>query len=157
MLISQCFFVWINKKLLFQVLNNRHVHSLRKHEILRKKELISGLFTSGKSVKGSFLRVVYASLKPENNIFQGVPALLLAVSKKTLPSAVRRNRVIRMMREAYRLEKSPGQSNGETPGDSNTGEMLCIAFLYMRRGKILPRLGEFREEIRILLDQITVS
>ena len=138
-------------------MNNVHVHSLRKHEILRKKQLISLLFKSGKSVKGDFLRVVYASLKTDAHIVQRVPAILFAVSKKTVPSAVRRNRVKRMMREAYRLEKSPGQSNRKTPGDSNTGEMLCIAFLYMRRGKILPRLGEFREEIRILLDQITVS
>ena len=157
MLISQCFFVWINKKLLFQVLNNRHVHSLRKHEILRKKELISGLFTSGKSVKGSFLRVVYASLKPENNIFQGVPALLLAVSKKTLPSAVRRNRVKRMMKEAYRLEKSLLQNNVEYQNQGSSYAMFCIAFLYMGRKKTFPDLDAFREEIRVLMENMILS
>ena len=83
-----------------------HVHSLRKHEILRKKLPISLLFKSGKSMKGEFLRIVYASLQLENTGFQPFPAILFAVSKKTVPSAVKRNRVKRMMREAYRLEKS---------------------------------------------------
>ncbi len=138
-------------------MNNVHTHSLRKHEILRKKQLISLLFSSGKSIKGDFLRIVYASLKPDGYIVQRVPAILFAVSKKTVSSAVRRNRVKRMMREAYRLEKSLIQSKEDYSRDGRAGEMLCIVFLYMGRKKTLPDLETFRKEIRVLIGNIILS
>jgi ribonuclease P protein component len=127
------------------------VHSLGKHEILRKKVPISLLFKTGRSMKGNFLRIVYASLTLENSFFQEVPAILFAVSKKTVPSAVQRNRVKRMMREAYRLEKPLIQSRADNQHEGSASEMLCIAFLYIGRRKTFPDLETFRVEIRGLL------
>ena len=138
-------------------MNNVHVHSLRKHEILRKKQFISLLFRSGKSEKGDFLRVVYASLKPEAHSVARVPAILFAVSKKTVSSSVRRNRVKRMMKEAYRLEKSLLKNNAEYPQHGSSCEMLCVAFLYTGRKKSLPDLDAFREEIRVLMENMILS
>jgi len=133
------------------------VHSLGKHEILRKKVPIALLFKTGRSSKGNFLRIVYASLTLENNFFQGVPAILFAVSKKTVPSAVHRNRVKRMMREAYRLEKPLVKSRAESEHKGSASEMLCIAFLYMGRRKTFPDLEAFREEIRGLMAGMILS
>ena len=141
----------------FHVLNNVHVHSLRKYEILRKKQLISLLFSSGKSMKGDFLRIVYASLKPEGYIVQRVPAILFAVSKKTISSAVRRNRVKRMMKEAYRLEKSLLQNKAEYTHHSGSSAIFCIAFLYMGKKKTFPDLDAFRKEIRVLMENMILS
>jgi len=138
-------------------LNKLHVHSLRKHEILRKKLLISLLFKSGKSLKGNFLKMVYASLTPENNVVTGVPAILFAVSKKTLPSSVHRNRVKRLMREAYRLEKSCMDRSVEFPDEGRAQKLLCIAFLYTGRRQNFPDLDAFREEVRRLLQHITLA
>ncbi len=143
--------------MLFHILNKAHIHSLRKHEILRRKQLISLLFRSGKSVKGDFLRVVYASFKPEHHFFQEVPAILFAVSKKTLPSAVKRNRVKRMMREAYRLEKPLRKIDSECLQDVGPVQMLCIALLYLGRRETLPDLPSFREEIRGLMKSVICS
>lgn len=133
------------------------MHSLGKHEILRKKMPISLLFKTGRSTKGNFLRIVYASLTLENIFFQGVPAILFAVSKKTVPSAVQRNRVKRMMREAYRLEKPLVESRAESEHEGSASEMLCIAFLYMGRRKTFPDLEAFREEIRGLMAGMILS
>jgi ribonuclease P protein component len=139
------------------MLDKVHVHSLRKHEILRKKLPISLLFKSGKSMKGEFLRIVYASLQLENKCFQPFPAILFAVSKKTVPSAVERNRVKRMMREAYRLEKSLMPGKAEYLREGSGGGMLCIAFIYMGRRKTFPDLDAFREEIRVLMESMVLS
>ncbi|MCX6179871.1 MAG: ribonuclease P protein component [Chlorobiales bacterium] len=86
----------------------------------------------------------------------GVPAILFAVSKKTLPSSVHRNRVKRMMREAYRLEKSCVERSVEFPDKRREQKLLCIAFLYMGRRQTFPDLDAFREEIRRLLQHITL-
>jgi ribonuclease P protein component len=143
--------------LLLHVLNKLHVHSLRKHEILRKKLPISLLFKRGRSLKGDFLKMVYASLNPENNCAPGIPAILFAVSKKTVPSSVQRNRVKRMMREAYRLEKSHVERREEAQHEESASEQLCIAFLYTGRKKTFPNLDAFREEISRLLHNMTLS
>ncbi len=108
-------------------------------------------------MKGEFLRIVYASLQLEDKSFQPFPAILFAVSKKTVPSAVRRNRVKRMMREAYRLEKSLIQSRAENPREGSVSGMLCIAFLYMGRRKTFPNLEAFRAEIRGLMESMILS
>ncbi len=138
-------------------MSSLHVHSLGKHEILRKKVPISLLFKRGRSMKGNFLRIVYASLALEKSFFQGVPAILFAVSKKTVPSAVHRNRVKRMMREAYRLERPLVESRAESEHEGSASEMLCIAFLYMGRRKTFPDLEAFREEIRGLMAGMILS
>jgi len=141
-----------DKGFFFLVLDKAHQHSLRKHEILRKRELISLLFSGGKSARGDFLRIVYASLKSENRLHDGVPALLLfTAGKKKISSAVRRNKVKRMMREAYRLERSSLACDARYDKDGETGRKLCIAFIYMSRRKNFPGLGAFRDEIRELM------
>ncbi len=138
-------------------MNKLPVHSLRKHEILRKKILISLLFRRGKSLKGDFLKMVYASLNPENNCVTGIPSILFAVSKKTVPSSVKRNRIKRMMREAYRIEKSSVELRMGVHHEGRASEQLCIAFLYTGRKKTFPNLDAFREEISRLLHNMTFS
>jgi len=125
---------------------------------LRSQQLISLLFSNGKSVKGDFLRIVYASLNSEGHIFQGIPAILFAVSKKTVSSAVRRNRIKRMMKEAYRLEKSlVVQRNRENIHHGSTSRILCIAFLYTGSKKTCPDFEAFRDEIRVLMRKMIPS
>jgi len=108
-------------------------------------------------VKGDFLKMVYASLDPENNCVTGLPAILFAVSKKTVPSSVQRNRVKRMMREAYRLEKSSEERKVEFSHEGGAPGQLCIAFLYTGRKKTFPNLDAFREEISKLMHNMILS
>ena len=73
-----------------------------KTEKLKSKTTIDLLFSQGKSVSKYPLRLVYVpiNLEKEELIKIGV-----SVSKKYFKKAVHRNRIKRLLREAYRLNK----------------------------------------------------
>lgn len=73
-----------------------------KAEKLKSKKLIDQLFSEGTSVSAFPLRLVYlkTDFKDEAPIKAGV-----SVSKRYFKNAVDRNRIKRLMREAYRLNK----------------------------------------------------
>lgn len=82
--------------------------SFKKIEKLKSQKLIEQLFSEGKSVAAYPLRLVYLKTVFEEpvKIKTGV-----SVSKRHFKKAVDRNRIKRLMREAYRLNKSKYFSN----------------------------------------------
>lgn len=78
-------------------------NTFSKEEKLCKTIAIDRLFTKGSSFISYPLRIVY--LVEENCDNQGA-TVLISVSKKKFKRAVKRNRVKRLIREAYRLHKS---------------------------------------------------
>lgn len=88
--------------------------TLEKKERMNSKVLIEKLFSGGsKSLSAFPLRIVYMPVEDEN-----LPtlSLLISVPKKRFKRAVKRNRVKRQIREAYRknkfllIEKLEGES-----------------------------------------------
>ena len=74
-----------------------------KKEKLKSKKLIDQLFTEGQSVSAFPLRLVYLQTSFEDH----VPAKTgVSVSKRNFKNAVDRNRIKRLLREAYRLNKA---------------------------------------------------
>lgn len=79
-------------------------YTLSKNERLNSKKLIERLFAGGnKSFPAFPLRVVYMPLTPEENVTD--TSILISVPKKRFKHAVKRNRVKRQVREAYRHNK----------------------------------------------------
>lgn len=82
--------------------------SYKKIEKLKGQKLIEKLFSEGKSVAVYPLRMVYLKTHFDDpvKIKAGV-----SVSKRNFKKAVDRNRIKRLMREAYRLNKSKHFNN----------------------------------------------
>ena len=91
-----------DKKLLFSFKFVQMKHTLGKLERLKSKKLIEKLYEQGSSVKSFPLRMVYLQTKHTS----GFPAQVgVSVSKRNFKSAVDRNRIKRLLRESYRLQK----------------------------------------------------
>lgn len=114
---------------------------------LKNKILIGKLFSHGSSVSKYPLRLVY--LKTEHNPETPVK-VAVSVSKRSFKRAVDRNRIKRLVREVYRLNKDLFIQ--EIESDS-------YAFIFLYTGRELPafetlqhtiiRLSEkFKEQLR---------
>lgn len=111
-----------------------------KKEKLKGKKLIEQLFSEGKTTAHYPLRLIYLKTKLEDGakIKVGVTA-----SKRNFKSAVKRNRIKRLMREAYRLNKSQISNN--------IGDDYAFMFLYL--GKEMPDQKKISEAMIRLIEK----
>ena len=97
--------------------------TFRKNERLCSRTTIQELFTKGQSFVKYPFRVSYIPIESGDD----VPIqLLISVSKKRFKRANKRNRVKRLVREAYRLNKLDAYSQLK---DVNVH--LAVAFVYL--------------------------
>jgi len=80
-------------------------YTFKKEERLCSKRRIESLFHNGSSFIVYPFRAVY-QVEPSLPLGSPSVAILISVSKKRFKKAVSRNRIKRLLREAYRLEKS---------------------------------------------------
>ncbi|MCS6989172.1 MAG: ribonuclease P protein component [Chloroherpetonaceae bacterium] len=109
--------------------------TLKKREILRLKKDIDALFGEGKSVKALPLKVLYQVVPLDEPSKTNAPAVMamFVVSKRSVKKAAHRNRVKRLMREAYRLLKS---EIAEAFAQKQTlNRQLRLALLYQSSSK----------------------
>lgn len=98
-------------------------NTLRKSERLDKKKVIEKMFAGGSRSFSVFpLRVVYLPVEE----LEAPASILVSVSKRRFKRAVKRNRVKRQIREAYRLNKQ-----GLLEVLASRQCRLAIAFIYL--------------------------
>lgn len=86
--------------------------TLGKEERLKSRKLIGKLYTEGTSIKAFPLRMVYVQTEHTSNF----PAQVgVSVPKRNFKRAVDRNRIKRLLRESYRLQKDIVYSNINKP------------------------------------------
>ncbi len=95
--------------------------TLGKEERVSGEKRIESLFANGRSFIAYPLRVVYVANDGSENV-----SIFVSVPKKRIKSAVKRNRVKRLIRETYRLNKF--LLKDQLPEKSG----LDIAFIYVK-------------------------
>jgi len=108
-----------------------------KKEKLKSKKLIEKLFVEGQSVSAFPLRLVYMEVVFDDGSKQKTG---VSVSKRNFKNAVDRNRIKRLLREAYRLQK----------GDYFNNNTTQYAFMILYIGKEKPSF----ENVAIKMKQL---
>ncbi len=106
--------------------------------------MIEHLFSKGKSMSAFPLKLLYDFNEEETEPLRAG----VTVSSRNFKKAVDRNRVKRVLREAYRLQKIPLQNLVVEHGKS-----LALFFIYI--GKEMPVYKEVHEKMGLLLQRLT--
>jgi len=116
-------------------------NTFRNEEKLKKKNLITELFASGKSVSVFPLKMIYLQYDHESpyKIQTGV-----SVSKRNFKNAVDRNRIKRLMRESYRKNKYLIYNNEDT-------KKHIMMFIYQGKKEVSYELME--EKMKQLIEK----
>src|SRR5690349_2446645 len=101
--------------------------TLNKTERLKRRKIIEQLFSEGRAVTAFPIRVQYKLGQPETAQLQAG----FSVSSRNFKKAVDRNRIKRLLREAYRLQKAPLEQALQTKQ-----QQLALFLIYT--GKELP-------------------
>jgi len=111
-----------------------------KKEKLKSKKLIDQLFNEGQSVSAFPLRLVYLKTSFDEDI---IAKTGISVSKRHFKTAVDRNRIKRLLREAYRLNKAQYFNKLTTP----------YAFMILYIGKEKPKFKQVETQMNRLFSK----
>ena len=111
-----------------------------KKEKLKGEKLIAQLFAEGQSVAAYPLRLVYLQTTFEDDVKVKAG---VSVTKRNFKRAVDRNRIKRLMREAYRLQKAVFFNNSST--------QYALMILYI--GKDKPDFMAINQKMKQILDK----
>ncbi|HXH19417.1 MAG TPA: ribonuclease P protein component [Chitinophagales bacterium] len=117
-----------------------------RHERLKSKKLIERLFERGQSIDAPPLRMVWMPA-----IAFCMPAQVsFSVARRSFRQAVERNRIKRLMREAWRLRKQELYS-------FLSEKKTSLAVMLIFTGKKKPRFHEVQEKLVTIIQQLTRS
>jgi ribonuclease P protein component len=118
--------------------------TLKKVERLKRRKVIEKLFSEGRAVTSFPIRVQY---KMDDPLLTVSLQAGFSVSSRNFKKAVDRNRIKRLMREAYRLQKAPLEQALQTKQ-----QKLALFLIYT--GKELPNYALVRDKIEVVLKKL---
>ncbi|MDN3658422.1 ribonuclease P protein component [Ferruginibacter paludis] len=118
-------------------------YTLGKQERLKSRKIIDQLFKEGKFFSVFPIRIVWQYREKTSTSLQAG----FTVSSKHFKKAVHRNRIRRLMKEAYRLQKNNLQLQVE-----QSDKQLVIFLMYV--GKEIPEYSLITEKIKTVLSRL---
>ena len=117
--------------------------SYNKKEKLKSKKQLDELFQKGKSFTVFPVKIFYAFAEEQGNVIKtGV-----GVSSRHFKKAVQRNRIKRLLREAYRTEKQPLHAYL-----NNNKKQLVLFLLFI--DKELPSYDLLKEKMKLCIQRL---
>ena len=113
-----------------------------KKDKLKSKKLIEKLFSEGKVITLFPLRLVYLKTSFEDS---SVVKTGISVSKKLHKNAIDRNKIKRLLREVYRLNKPKYFNNSSTQ----------YAFMILYIGKDKPTFSQVEAKMKALFEKFS--
>lgn len=126
-------------------MSERIRYKFGKEEKLKSKKDIAHLFTSGEGVTKYPVMAKFRVLRSEEESW---PKVVVTVSKRSFKKAVDRNRIKRLLREAYRLNNSSLKAVCKQEEVS-----IHICFIYLAKRKY--DYEGVSEAMKVVLDQIS--
>ena len=118
--------------------------TLGKKERLKRRKIIDQLFSEGKAIHAQPLRVTY---KLYRNTLDSPLQAGFSASSRQFKKAIDRNRIKRLLREAWRLQKNSLQ-------EKLALEQKQLAVFIIYTGRELPTFAVVKEQMAVILNKL---
>jgi ribonuclease P protein component len=118
--------------------------TLGKKERLKRRKIIEQLFSEGKAIHAPPLRLTY---KLYSKTLDSPLQAGFSASSRQFKKAVDRNRIKRILREAWRLQKNTLQ-------EKLAREQKQLAVFIIYTGKELPSFAKVQEQMAVILNKL---